>query len=263
MLKAIHMMLRGPYYDALCLVYPRGVKVELPGQHFVRLHPRLLGIRVSEYELDFSTALYNRIAPGMTVIDVGAHVGLHTLRLSREVGKTGRVIAVEPSPANASLLRKHLAWNGCENVLVVEAAVGECSGEIDFAFRPDPTDPGGFANSIAYDIGGDKARIRVTTIDEICFGLTPNVIKIDVEGAELLAIRGARDVLSRSSPALFVAIHPEAMRALGTSPVGLLEVLRECGYAGRHVDGSLATEPGFSEILFEKAATAIPPTSCC
>jgi FkbM family methyltransferase len=188
----------------------------------------------------------------MTVVDVGAHVGLHSLRLSREVGRAGRVIAVEPSPANASLLRKHLIWNGCQNVTVIEAAVGEEAGEIEFAFRPDPTDPGGFANSVAYDIGGDRARVTVTTIDEICCGLAPNLIKIDIEGAELLAIRGARKVLSMSSPVLFVAVHPGAMRALGTSPSELISLLREFGYVGRHLDGSLTTEPVFEEIVFEK-----------
>jgi FkbM family methyltransferase len=199
-----------------------------------------------------SAALDRRIAPGMTVVDVGAHVGLHTLPFSREVGKAGRVIAVEPSPANAALLRKHLIWNGCENVAVVEAAVGEHAGYIEFAFRPDPTDPGGFANSVAYDIGGDKARVKVATIDEICRGLMPNVIKIDIEGAELLAIRGAREVLSRSSPVLFVAVHPDAMQMLRTSPSELVDFLRELGYVGRHLDGSLAIEPRFEEIVFEK-----------
>src|SRR5262249_9093834 len=152
-----------------------------------------------------SAALDRHVAPGMTVVDLGAHVGLHTLRLSRAVGETGRVIAVEPSPANAALLRTHLAWNGCQNVTVVEAGVGEEVGEVEFNFRPNATDPAGFANSIAYDIGGDKARVRVTTIDEICREFTPSAIKVDIEGAELLAIRGARELLSRSSPVLLVA----------------------------------------------------------
>jgi FkbM family methyltransferase len=228
------------------------VKVDLPRQYSVRLHPRLLAIRPNEYEVEFSAALDSCVLPGMTVVDVGAHVGLHSLRLSRAVGEAGRVIAVEPSPANASLLRKHLIWNGCQNVTVIEAAVGKCEDEIEFAFRPDPTDPGSFANSIAYDIGGDKARIKVTTLDTICGDFAPNVIKIDVEGAELLAIRGARNVLSRSSPILFVAVHPDAMRALGTSPSELVELLGQFGYAGYRLDGSLMTEPVFEDIVFEK-----------
>jgi FkbM family methyltransferase len=255
-LKVVHSALREPYYGVLCFLYRRGVRVELPGRHGFRVHPRLLGIRPSEYEVEFSAALDCRVSTGMTVVDVGAHVGLHSLRLSRAVGDTGHIIAVEPSPANASLLRKHLEWNRCQNVTVIEAAAGECESEIEFAFRPDPTDPGGFANSVAYDIGGNRACVKVTTIDEVCRGLTPDVIKIDIEGAELLAVRGARSVLLESAPILFVAVHPDAMRALGTSPSELVELLGEFGYVGRHLDGSLATKPGLEEIVFEKGVRA-------
>jgi hypothetical protein len=137
-------------------------------------------------------------------------------------------------------------------VTVLEAAVGESSGEVEFGFRPDPTDPGGFAISLAYDIGGSRARVKVSTIDDICADLAPDLIKIDVEGAELLAVRGAREVLRRSAPVLLIAVHPEAMRALGTSPAELVALLGEFGYVGRRLDGSVATEPGFEELFFEK-----------
>jgi FkbM family methyltransferase len=255
-LQALHSVFREPYYEILCLLYRRGVEVKLR-QHRIRLHPRLLGIRPGEYESELSRALDQRVAPGMTVIDIGAHVGLHSLQLSRRVGEKGRIIAVEPSPANASLLRKHLDWNACRNVTVVEAAIGERPGAIEFTFRPDPTDHGGFANSIAYDIGGSKTWVKVTTIDEVCSDQCPDVIKIDVEGAEVLAVRGAREVLCRSAPAVFIAVHPDAMRMLGTAPAELVALLGELGYVGRRLNGSVATEPVFEEILFEKEARSL------
>jgi FkbM family methyltransferase len=252
MLKAIHAVLREPWYAALSILYPRGIPAGLPKHRGIRLHPRFLGWKPNEFELDVCSALDRHIVPGTTVVDVGAHVGLHSLRLSRALGEAGRVIAVEASPANGALLRKHLSWNACQNVSVVDAAVGERAGEIEFSFRPDPTDPGASANSLAYDIGGDKARVKMVTIDQICRSFTPSVIKIDIEGAELLAIRGARELLSRSSPVLLIAVHPDAMRALETTPRELVELLGELGYVGRRLDGSLATEPGLEEILFEK-----------
>jgi FkbM family methyltransferase len=256
-LKAVHAVLREPYYKALCLLHRRGVKVELPGRCSVRLHPLLLGIPPEEYEPELSAALDGRIARGMTVLDVGSHVGLHSLRFSQAVGAAGHVVAVEASPANAALLRTHLLWNDCRNVTVIEAAVAEQKGEMEFAYRTDPTDYGAFANSIAYDIGGEKASVRVTTIDEICRGLTPQVIKIDIEGAELLALRGARELLSSSAPVLFIAVHPEPMKALGTSPSELVEFLRGFGYAGWRLDGSPAIEPSLEEIVFEKQSSAL------
>ncbi len=254
--KAIHSALRGPYYCILDLLSPQGVLVALAGNIRVRLAPRLVGIRPEEYEPVLSTVLDQHLRAGMLVLDVGAHIGLHTLRFADRVGHAGRVIAVEPSPANARLLRQHLDWNDCCGVTVVEAAVGEMDGEIEFTFRPDPVDPGGFANSIAYDIGGQTAKVRMTTIDAICGGLVPGLIKIDVEGAELLAIRGAQATLSRSAPVLIVAFHPDAMRLLGTSPVELVRLLDVLGYSGRHLDGRVATEPAFEEIIFEKRRVA-------
>jgi FkbM family methyltransferase len=189
----------------------------------------------------------------MTVLDIGAHVGLHTLRFCQRAGATGRVLAVEPSPANAALLRKHLNWNKSGNSIVIEAAVGEYKGSTEFAYRPDATDPGGFANSMAYDVGGKNVRVPVTTIDELCGAITPGIIKIDVEGAELLVIRGARKVLTSCSPVLLIAVHPELMAALDTSPAELVSELSGLGYAGYHLDGRTASDPGFEEIIFEKA----------
>lgn len=251
-LKFIHSMVRGPYYTVLDALYPHGIPVVLCGGVHVRLAPRLCMIVPEKYELIVSGFLDQHLRPGMTVMDVGAHVGLHTMRFSDRVGKTGRVIAVEPSPANARLLRTHLDWNECRNVAVVEAAVSETEGEIEFTFRIDPFDPGSFANSMAYDIGGQKAKVRMATIDSICNGFSPELIKIDVEGAEMSAIRGAQATLSRASPVLIVAIHPDAMRLLGTSPGELVQLLNTLGYFGRHLDGRSATEPVFEEIIFER-----------
>ncbi|MGO8833996.1 MAG: FkbM family methyltransferase [Roseiarcus sp.] len=73
-------------------------------------------------------------------MDVGAHVGIHTLRFADRVREAGHVMAVEPSPANARLLRTHLVWSERHNVSVIEAAVGEAEGEIEFTFRQDPFD---------------------------------------------------------------------------------------------------------------------------
>jgi hypothetical protein len=56
-------------------------------------------------------------------------------------------------------------WNDCRNVEVIEAAVGDREDHVSFGFHPDPTNPGGFANSVAYDIGGETESVRLTTID--------------------------------------------------------------------------------------------------
>jgi FkbM family methyltransferase len=208
------------------------------------------------YEPELTNILISQVQRGATVLDVGAHVGLHTLMFSRRAGIDGHVLAVEASPANLGLLRKHLDWNHCRNVRLVGAAVGDREGEVAFTFRPDPTDPGGFANSLAYDICGETATIRMTTIDTLCVGCEPDLIKIDIEGAELLALKGAYKTLMRSAPVIVVAIHPDAMRAIDTNPAELVAYLGICGYEGRHLDGRRATDPGFEEVVFRKVPAA-------
>lgn len=249
--------LREPYYRALERLFPRGIKAELASHDVVRLHPRFLVLRPEAYEPELTRLMIDHVGLGATVLDIGAHVGLHTLMLSRRAGISGRVLAVEPSPATAALLKKHLAWNGCDNVEIVEAAVGDSEREVAFAYRPDPTDMGACANSLAYDIGGKKTTVRMTTIDRICAGGNPDLIKMDIEGAELLALRGAKETLIRAAPLLVVSIHPEAMRALGTTPAELVAYLGACGYRARHLDGSPALELGFGEFVFDKQTAPV------
>lgn len=249
----MHRLLRNPYYRAREVIYRRGASARLSDGTPVRLHPRLLGMRPEAYEPAVTAVLARHVHDGSTVVDVGAHVGLHTLMFSRRVGAAGRVIAVEPSPASVGLLRRHLIWNECMNVTVIEAAVGHREGVTEFSYRADPTDPGGFANSLAYDGGGLKRRVSMTTLDAICKGLLPDVIKIDVEGAELLVLQGAEELLARAAPTLVIAVHPEPMRAMGAAPADLIAFLKVRGFCGHHLDGRPATDPGFEEIVFRKS----------
>ena len=257
LLRTAHPYLRGAWYRALDVLRPGGMNVDLPGGCRVRLAPRLLGLRPDLYEPELARFLDEAVRPGMTVLDIGAHVGLHTLRLSRRVGAHGRVIALEPSPAAAGLLRRHLDWNGGANVTVVQAAVDAAAGEVDFVYRPDPFDPGGFANSLAYDISGRTARVRTLAIDDLCEGLAPDLIKIDVEGYEARAIAGAARTLAAHAPVLAIAFHPGPMRAVGDAPADLAHRLIAAGYRARRLVGApLAGEPGFEEIVFEKRGAA-------
>lgn len=251
-LNVLQRALREPWYRTLEVLFPHGISARLAGGENVRLQPRLLGLRPEVFEETLTALLINHLKPGLTVIDVGAHVGLHTLMFSQRVGPTGHVLAIEPSPANAQFLRSHIVWNDCRNVDVIEAVAGDRETHVSFNFRTDPTDPGGFANSLAYTIGGETNTVPMTTVDVICAGQRPHLIKIDVEGAELLVLRGARETLSRWAPMVAVSIHPEPMRLLGTSPSELVAFLSGCGYQGRHLDGHPAVDPGFEEIIFTK-----------
>ena len=138
--------------------------------------------------------------PGDTFWDVGAHKGFITLAASDMVGPGGEVIAVEPSATNLRFLRRHLAWNRAGNVSVLPVAVGDTPGEAAF---------GGTGSSIAFSLGQGPERVEVTTVERLASarGLRrPNVLKIDVEGAEAAVLRGMGPLLG-GDQALLISTH--------------------------------------------------------
>lgn len=252
-LGRLALLLRKPWYVAIQSIYRDGVPIRFPDGRTAKVHPRLLGMQPALYEPELTRLIKENARAGSTVVDIGAHVGLHTLALSDCVGPSGQVIAVEPSPANAALLRFHIEANRLGNVRVIEALVADRIDAVAFSFRDDPTDPAGFANSLAYDIGGRRIVLPMTNLDSICQDTNPSLIKIDVEGAELLVLRGAAGLLTRAAPVLIVAVHPDPMRMLGTSPGELVQFLEMLGYLGTHLDGRQCLDPGFEEIIFRKS----------
>lgn len=154
------------------------------------------------YENDIATSIAARVKPGMTVFDVGAHAGYYTLMFSRLVGPKGRVLSFEANPDNANNLRTHLRINGVENVEVIEAAVCDRSGEAYFEANSHRSKYG-YMGKLA-DTG-----THVKTIDLDSFP-APDLIKMDTEGAETLALAGASRILSEHRTTIFLALHEGA-----------------------------------------------------
>ena len=143
--------------------------------------------------------------PGDGVWDIGAHKGYVSLALARAVGDEGRVVAFEPSTTNLWFLRKHIAWNAVSNVRVLPLAVSDRDGEGAF---------GGPGSSITFALDQGSERVRVATLESLREEeelSPPNLIKIDVEGAEGAVLRGCR------RPSL----PGHADLPLGPSPAGL------------------------------------------
>ena len=140
--------------------------------------------------------------------------------LSRLVGPKGRVLSFEANPDNANNLRKHLLINDIENVEVIEAAVCDRSGEAYFEAN---------AHRGKYGYMGKLAAsgMHVRTIDLDSFA-TPDLIKMDIEGAETLALTGASRILSEHKAAIFLALHDGTLEA---APA----ILEKHGYALAHV----------------------------
>lgn len=173
------------------------------------------------------------------VFDVGGHIGLVSLPVSRVIAPMGLVCTFEPATSNLRYLRRHLALNGISNVQIVEALVGATDGEADFFEQEKPTGQ----NSVVVKKYRKKYRLtkkRQITLDSFVqtHRLAPEIIKIDVEGAEVLVLEGARKTLTRHRPVLFLSVHPKELELLGSSTADLVALFQECDYVCTEIDGS-------------------------
>lgn len=160
------------------------------------------------------------LRPGDLFIDVGAHVGSYTV-WAAELG--ARVIAVEPDPGAAAALRRNVEINGFD-VEILEAAVSDRAGEAGF------TVGGGVLNHLVTE--GDAGRVvRTLTLDALIGDRVVAGLKIDVEGAEGLALRGAERALrERRIRLLQLEWNPQASVNFGTERSEIAELLEGSGY---------------------------------
>ena len=165
------------------------------------------GAWLGTYESEKQFAFSRFVRQGMVVYDIGAHVGVYTILASTLVGVEGRVIAFEPLPHNLFYLHKHLKINSVNNVSVIETALSDKSSLSTFAV--------GQTSSMGRLDSSGSLTVQSFTLDEIIHLHKlpiPEIIKMDIEGGEADALKGAAQLLSKTSPIIFLATHGEAVR---------------------------------------------------
>jgi FkbM family methyltransferase len=175
---------------------------------------------------------------GMTVYDVGAFHGLLALFFA---SSAKRVVCFEPNAQNYKRLKENLALNGIQNVEVRKVGVG--SRRETLRMVGSPLMPGGASGDgktveelLRTGVGTVVEEIPIITLDEEipAAGLpAPDFIKIDIEGWEIEALRGACETLKRYKPALFLEMHGETLREKRRKVAEIVVVLWEIGY--RHI----------------------------
>jgi FkbM family methyltransferase len=142
------------------------------------------------------------IQRGAVVYDIGANVGYYTLLASVLVRAEGRVLAFEPLPRNLAYLRRHIEMNRLLNVSVIPMALGDRPGVASFREASDPS-----MGSLAED---GSLTVQVGSLDDLAGRALipdPTIIKMDIEGGELAALKGAQALLTRCRPRVFLATH--------------------------------------------------------
>ena len=190
---------------------------------------------LEKYEPEVTAAFHRYCRAGMTVFDIGANAGHHLLPLAKLCGACGHVHAFEPVPENAACLLETLRLNRLENVTLHRLAVSDhegeaelrCSGVFDgFACLAE----GGHGRSERKSAAAASLSVKTTDLDTFCVrsGISRvGLIKMDIEGAEMLALRGMSRILRAHRPVLILEFWGSEHVAQGP------KLLKEHGYATR------------------------------
>lgn len=194
---------------------------------------------------------------GKVVYDVGAFHGILTLFFA---SRAARVISYEPNSRNQARLGENIRLNGLKNVLVRPMGIGSAPGSGTLVFAPLMSGGGSLEEKTVEQLKKSRVapvseEIRITTLDQDIEGQSlprPDFIKIDIEGWEIEALRGAGKTLAAHKPALFLEMHGETMREKKRKVSEIVNFLTEANYEQIvHVETGTAITPANTVIAVE------------
>jgi FkbM family methyltransferase len=213
------------------------------------LVPRMI-LATGEYENPSFNMVREHLSDGATFIDVGADFGIYSLRAAQMVKPAGHVIAVEPNPESVKRLQANIAASDAPTVSVAPVACSDAEATLDLYVAPNSNvGETSFSKVNAAQEGkiAQTYKVRARPLDDIVRESGVNrvdAIKIDVEGAEYLVLKGAQQTLDRFHPMLLVEMVERQLQAMGTSSAELRTFLRAHGYReGRHDEWNVEFVP--------------------
>jgi FkbM family methyltransferase len=181
----------------------------------------------------------------MFLFDIGAHFGVFSLAAAHF---GGRAVAVDPSPTATEMIAVETKLNQCtDRVRILQAAVSDVSGEMGLLSSGAFSE--GYFKVAQGRMESDLTTTPAVTVDQMAaeFG-APTHLKIDVEGHEASVLRGARAVIEKNSPYLFLELHNEMISAEGGDPAAALDILDAHGYRVRDLNGDPLTRNGILRL---------------
>ena len=221
-----------------------------------------LNILRGRFELNEIEFVRRTLKPGQHVVDAGAHIGLFAMHMAAAVGPSGLVHCFEPFEANAACLELAIAENRFERRVILErAAVGAMHGTGQLIFAPATLNSGGAfigAPGASVPAGHETLPVRLIALDEYPLPRPISFIKIDVEGAEPQALRGAARLLREDRPLILSEVHPSQLKLVsGITPAAFIAQIAELGYRchllGAGVPGAEVTDvqtSGVESVVF-------------
>jgi len=213
----------------------------------IRVHgPELKWLVYGIKEREETGAFLSLVREGMTVLDIGANIGIYSLLSAKRLGGTGAVHAFEPTPFVADRLRDNIRLNDFQNVRVNQMALSDRAGTARFYLHEeaDCSSLGAVSsNSIEVDTMSLDEYVRRAGLDRV------HLIKIDVEGGEFRVLLGARALLSRpNAPAIMLEFNPPLLALMGSSEDELAALLLSYGYKLQMISG----HEGYRNVIATK-----------
>ena len=193
------------------------------------------------YEKLETELIKNSLKPGMVFVDIGANLGYYTLIASKLVGEQGKVYAIEPDDKNFQLLSKNVSLNNLKNVQLIKKALSEQPGEQKLYKDKENYGRHSLAGSNV-PVLDTVFTVETDTLDNVLNGVAPSVMKMDVQGAEGLVMKGASKTLKKSPQRMTVEFWPTGLKNMGTDPMELLNIFSNegfCYYFINHRNGKL------------------------
>jgi FkbM family methyltransferase len=199
-----------------------GMRLQVPGPLPIRLSVVMGNLRMQRM-------LDSLLHPGATVVDVGANIGYNSCYAAHCVGHSGRVYAIEPAQDNLTVLYANLFANSLTNIFVLPYAAGSRYEVKRFFLRGEISAVNSLFQDNFYAAVTDTVAVLTAPLDDL-IPATPDLVKIDVEGAELDVLQGMERMIDAPGLRLIVEWHPTLQQAAGHAPDALPRHLLAQGF---------------------------------
>jgi FkbM family methyltransferase len=226
-----------------CLNTPLPAVVELLPQDLMKAENRRLYYRflttLNEIDGIVFHSSYDggyRFRKGDVVVDAGARIGTFAAKIAAAVGNEGKIIAIEPEPRNYQCLLKNIDANRLSNVFAVPKMLWSRTGQMDLYLAGNSASHSAYCDGF-YSSTGESISVEADTLDGILRELgigSVSFIKMDIEGAEVEALKGMRSALETAAHMAIAAYHPVEGRRTHTV---LIPQLEQLGFDTTYADG--------------------------
>ena len=195
--------------------------------------------------------LINNLESVNTFFDVGAHIGLISLPAAKNMKQNSKIVSFEPSSKNIKHLKSHVEINNFQNIISVnQLLVGENNSQKTF-FSSNNESPMNSVVKLDNLKNYKEEKLKQITIDSFCkkSGLIPEILKIDVEGAEINVLKGAKNILKNEKPIIYLSIHPYHIKELGSTIDELVNLIDQMGYNIEDFEGNKIKQFKLDEYL--------------